>query len=101
VISPNDNQPLQRRRPRFALGQTCATPGALEALEQAGQTASEFFHVVGDWGDVCAEDAQANEQAVDEGGRIMSVYRLRTGVTVWLISETDRSVSTILLPDEY
>jgi hypothetical protein len=89
--------------PRFPLGQMVATPGAIAAMEAAGQSPLELFqrHQSGDWGDVCKEDAEENELSVKEGFRIMSVYTLATKVKVWLITEADRSVTTILLPDEY
>ena len=90
--------------PRFPLGRTCATSGALEAMEQASQSAEELFarHSAGDWGVVCAEDRAANDAAVEQGERILSAYLLpMTGVKLWIITEADRSVTTILLPDEY
>jgi hypothetical protein len=59
-------------------------------------------HVCGDWGEVCAEDARENDFSVDHGFRILSAYTLSTtGVKVWVITEADRSATTILLPDEY
>ena len=65
--------------PLFNLGQVVATPGALEALEKAGQTPAEFLdrHIRGDWGEVDAEDRQANEEARKNGGRILSAYTKR------------------------
>jgi hypothetical protein len=84
----------------FPLGQVVATPGALEALAQAGQTAEEFLvrHVTGDWGDLDAQDVQENQAALARGGRLLSAYHLRDGTKLWLISEWDRSVTTVLLP---
>ena len=58
-------------------------------------------HVTGDWGDVDAEDQETNERAVQHGGQIVSSYVLSTQVKVWVISEADRSVTTLLLPEEY
>ena len=80
-----------------------ATPGALEALEEAQQTPEEFLvrHVQGDWKDLDAHDQQANAQAVKEGHRILSAYDTKLGTRVWLITEWDRSVTTLLCPDEY
>ena len=91
------------RKPLFPLGQVVATPGALEALEQAGQTPLEFItrHVRGDWGDVCEEDAEANEQALQDGTRILSSYRTTLDEKLWIITEADRSSSCVLRPDEY
>lgn len=90
-------------QPRFQLGQTVATPGALAALDAANQQAQTFFarHHAGDWGEVPPEDAQQNELAVEHGGRLLSAYTLSTDVKIWLITEGDRSVTTILLPQEY
>jgi hypothetical protein len=103
MIARNDEQPPKPRRPRFLLGCRVATPGALRSLEEAGQDAMELFerHQCGEWGEVCKEDARLNKQAIDEGNRILSAYTLSSGVKVWLITESDRSTSTILLPSEY
>jgi hypothetical protein len=91
------------RTPRFSLGQVVATPGALEALESAGQTPEEFLirHVTGDFGELDAHDREANEQALEFGGRILSAYTLKDGTRLWLITESDRSATTFLKPDEY
>ncbi len=91
------------KNPRFALGQVVATPGALEALERAGQTAWELVarHVQGDFGEVDAEDRQANEDAIQHGERILSSYTLRTGEKIWVITEADRSSSVVLRPEDY
>jgi hypothetical protein len=102
---------------RFAVGQLAATPGALALLEQhnIGVAALVNRHIHSSWGDVCAEDADSNELAIEHGNRVMSVYRLvdaqqlaSTPVakrndlpTVWVITESDRSVTTLLLPSEY
>lgn len=88
---------------RFALGRIVSTPGALAALEQAGENAETYVirHVTGDWGDVCAEDAAENELALREGFRVLSAYRTSKGVKFWIITEADRSVTTLLLPNEY
>ena len=87
----------------FSLGQIVATPGALSALEEAGNSASEFLtrHVAGDWGDLCDEDRQANQEALQDGLRLLSAYRLNDGTKIWVITEADRSVTTVLLPSEY
>ena len=90
-------------KPLFDLGQMVATPGALRALEEAEQHPIEFLarHVTGDWGDLCDEDKAENELSVDQGFRILSSYELQTGDKVWVITEADRSATTILLPEEY
>jgi hypothetical protein len=88
---------------KFPLGQTVATPGALEALEQAGQDPAALLarHQSGDWGDLDAEDKQENELSLKQGFRLLSAYHLTTGTKVWVISEADRSATAILLPSEY
>ena len=98
--------------PRFELGQLCNTPGAQAVLQRYQVNPFQLIgrHVRGDWGDICKEDAQTNEEALREGARIFSVYVLPpplsesetlTPVKVWLITEADRSVTTLLLPEEY
>lgn len=102
---------------RFALGRIAATPGALALLERQGFSAAALLarHAHGDWGDVCAEDRATNELALAQGMRLMSVYRLVDAEklaampvpqrarlpTVWIITEWDRSYTTLLRPDEY
>lgn len=87
----------------LSIGHLCATPGALAALEKAGQTPVEFLsrHETGDWGEVCPEDWAENDLSLREGFRLLSAYRLKTSVKIWIITEADRSVTTILLPEEY
>ena len=96
-------------QPKFKLGKTVATPGALNALEKAHQPPDSFLkrHVFGDWGNVCKEDAALNDEAVDHEGdpekqmRVLSSYKTSKGDVLWIITEWDRSVTTILLPSEY
>lgn len=92
-----------RRAIRFPLGRILATSGALSALANSGQTALEFLarHSRGDWGEVCKEDQAANDRAVEVGERILSAYKTTRGVRIWIITEWDRSVTTLLLPEEY
>jgi len=89
--------------PLFRLGQVVATPGALEALQAAGQDPLDLLrrHQSGDWGEVPMEDKQENDFSVQHGFRILSAYTLSTGVKLWLITEADRSATTFLLPAEY
>lgn len=95
--------PASQPAPRFSLGRTLATPGAVSAMEAAGNLPADFLdrHVRGDWGDVDDEDQEANEAALREGTRILSSYRTRKGAKLWVITEADRSATTILLPEEY
>jgi hypothetical protein len=89
--------------PAFPLGKLAATPGALQALKETGQCLEAFVirHACGDWGDLCDADRQENARALREGGRLMSTYTLKNGQTLWIITEADRSVTTLLLPLEY
>ena len=93
----------QIKQPLFALGKLVATPGALELLTRSEQTPLEFLarHSRGDWGECCPEDATENDFSVKVGFRIFSVYRTRNGEKLWVITEADRSVTTLLLPSEY
>jgi hypothetical protein len=88
---------------RFPLGQIVATPGAIQAMQDAVQTGSVFLerHAAGDWGEICRQDKTLNDEAVDGEARIMSAYRTSLGVRLWVITEADRSATTILLPEEY
>ena len=91
------------RKPLFDLGQLVATPGALAALEKTGQTPMEFLsrHVTGDWGDIPDEDKQENQFSLEKGFRLVSSYRTTANDVVWVITESSRSHTTLLLPDEY
>jgi hypothetical protein len=95
-----------RRKPpsgeaKFALGQVVATPGALAQLSPADRLTALARHARGDWGDVCEEDWQENEFALGQYLRLFSVYHTPAGQKFWLITEADRSVTTLLLPAEY
>jgi hypothetical protein len=92
-----------RSLPKFPLGRIVATPGALRALEVAKQNPFEFLqrHNAGDWGELCEEDKRENEFSVHNDFRILSAYRTRNDVKIWVITEADRSVTTLLLPHEY
>ncbi len=92
----------------FVLGRLLITPGALEALQRANQSAIEFLqrHALGDWGDVCDEDRQANDHALIDGSRILSAHRTSLGEKLWIATEAadeagQRAATTILLPSEY
>jgi hypothetical protein len=89
--------------PKFPLSRTAATPGAMQALAESGQSPDFFLsrHQAGDWGEVGTEDGRLNDEALIQGGRVLSAYRTLRGVRLWVITEADRSVTTILLPDEY
>jgi hypothetical protein len=89
--------------PKFPLGQLVATPGALAALATAGQSHIALLarHIQGDWGDLDAEGIAENEFSLQHGFRLFSRYTLADGTIIWIITEADRSASTILLPSEY
>ncbi len=88
---------------KFPLGQTVVTPGALKVMLSSGESPSKFLarHANGDWGDVCAEDKAFNDEALITGSRLMSAYTTANGTKIWIITEADRSTTTILLPEEY
>jgi hypothetical protein len=90
-------------QPLVPLGQIVATPGALAALERANQTPAEFLcrHLSGDWGALDAHDVAENEYSLAHGFRLLSSYRTTAGETLWIITEADRSATTLLLPEEY
>jgi hypothetical protein len=90
-------------KPLFHLGRVVATPSAIEALTEAGQTPWEFLarHVPGAWGDISDGDRQANDDALKDGRRLLSAYQTKTGRRLWVITEADRSSTCLLLPDEY
>lgn len=92
----------QAGRPLFPLGRTLITRGALATLERVNRSPAEFItrHQCGDYGDLVPDDIQANRDALRQGARILSAYDV--GVCrVWVITEADRSATTILLPEEY
>ena len=88
---------------KFSLGQVLLTPGATEALFTAQQVPPEFLlrHVHGDWGELCAEDRRENARALRVGSRLLSAYQTRSEAKLWVITEWDRSATTLLLPAEY
>ena len=87
----------------FTLGQQVATPGALDLLDRTATNAHDLLqrHQHGDWGSVPPEDAEANRNSIGTGCRILSSYFLNATERLWIITEADRSVTTLLLPSEY
>ena len=83
------------------MGQILATPGAMEAINREEITKALHRHHRGDWGLVGKEDWEANDRALEEGTRLLSVYAAEDSTRFWIITEADRSATTILLPDEY
>jgi hypothetical protein len=95
-------------KPKFSCGVILATPGASEAFQRNHQMPLEFLqrHLSGDWGDLCDEDRQANDQALVDGSRLLSAYQLADGTKLWCITEAcnengRRESSMFLLPSEY
>jgi hypothetical protein len=102
------NAMISKCQPKFSLGQLLSTLGAVAALQKANQSALKFLqrHARGDWGDLCDEDREANDQSLVDGSRILSAYHTLLGEKIWVITEaTDdsgkRAATTILLPSEY
>jgi hypothetical protein len=95
-------QELQRPG-KFELGQMVMTPGADRAMREARQVPPEFLlrHKNGDWGDLPEEDIRENAWSLENGARLLSAYRTRTDEKLWVITEWDRTATTLLLPEEY
>ena len=83
------------------LGRTVATPAALGTVSPPDIVAALRRHAAGDWGEIDAHDRAANDDALKSNERILSVYQTATGTTFWVLTESDRSVTTVLLPDDY
>jgi hypothetical protein len=96
-------QSLERGERKFPLGRFVATPGAIAALEAAGENPTTFLrrHWRGDWGELDTEDVAENKFSLVNGLRLLSRYVLSDGTVIWIITEADRSATTILLPEEY
>ena len=88
---------------KFSPGSIVATPGALAALEASGDDPMAYLvrHVAGDWGDVDEQDCRENELSLQHGFRLLSAYTLNSGIKIWIITDSDRSATTLLLPEEY
>ena len=88
---------------RFEMGMIVSTPGALLALHSAGQSPAHILqrHANADWGELDAHDIRANEAALRDGERILSKYTTTQGVALYVITEADKSQTTILRTDEY
>ena len=88
---------------KFPPGRIVATPGALAALEASGEAPVRYLarHIAADWGDVDEHDYRENEFSLIHGFRLLSAYTLNSGTKIWIITEADRSYTTILLPEDY
>lgn len=86
---------------KFPLGRIVATPNALASIPNDEILNALFRHVRGDWGTLDAEDWETNENSLQHGGRLFSQFHSNAGVKFWIITEWDRSVTTVLLPEDY
>lgn len=86
---------------KFCIGRLLSTPGALEQVPHDDMLAALSRHIRGDWGDVDEHDRNENELSLQEGFRLLSVYHTQARVKFWIITEADRSATTVLLPEEY
>jgi len=87
--------------PKFSLGRIVMTESVSQTLSHHATATALLRHARGDWGDVCAEDRDANESALWDGGKLFSAYHDRKGVKFWIVTEADRNTTTVLLPDDY
>ena len=86
---------------KFPLGQIVATPNALNHLTHDDIRSGIIRHQAGDWGDLDADDRKENDLALERGTRLLSAYQAGNGVKFWIITEADRSSTTVLLPEDY
>ena len=93
---------MDRNHPLFSLGRVVATPGVLEHFVTSAIDPASYIHrhQCGDWGEVDREDARENDLSVLNGFRVLSAYTI-AGKRVWIITEADRSITTLLFPEEY
>lgn len=87
--------------PSFKMGRLFATPGVLQQVSHIELNSRLSQHQRCDWGDLCEEDKKRNDLALKNGGRLFSAYSCTSDVRIWIITEADRSATTILLPEEY
>jgi hypothetical protein len=101
LISPNPSEPSPQKKALFPLGRLLATRGAISKIAPDEIQVALDRHHSGDWGDVDEHDRQENESSLRDGLRLLSVYHTRAGTKFYIITEHDRSVTTVLLPEEY
>jgi hypothetical protein len=87
--------------PRFSLGEIILTEGASSKLSQTEIESGLHRHATGDWGEIDAECRQQNNKRVEIGGTLASIYKTAAGVKFYIITESERTATTILLPEEY
>lgn len=98
---PDQSARLNEHQPKFLLGHTVATRNALNQIPNVEILNALSRHVRGDWGTLDREDWNANERALLHGGRLFSAYHSSQNVKFWIITECDRSATTVLLPEDY
>jgi len=86
---------------KFPLGRIVATPNALNHLTQDDIRSGIIRHQAGDWGDLAADDRKENDLALEKGTRLLSAYHASNGTKFWIITEADKSSTTVLLPEDY
>ena len=96
-MAPESDSALQK----FPMGQMVATPNALATIPNDEILVALSRHVSGDWGTLDKEDWNANERALKHGGRLFSAYHSTQNIKFWIITEADRSVTTVLMPEDY
>jgi len=101
VISPGQGDGTPAKKVSFPLGKLVATPAAMQAVPLEVIIGALVRHGRGDWGLVSRNDWQANQKALADGGRLLSVYETRDGSRFWIITEADRSLTSVLLPGDY
>lgn len=103
MIHSINDEPAASHPPKakFPLGRLVATPGALASMSSEEMESAIHRHVSGDWGELDEHDREANEEGLRDGFRLLSAYRTGAGEKFWIITEADRSVTTVLLPHEY
>jgi hypothetical protein len=101
AMPDSDKEALTNPPARFRLGRIVSTPNALKSLTESDILTGIQRHQAGDWGDVKGEDLAANERALLQGCRVISAYDAADNTRFWIITEADRSITTVLLPEDY
>lgn len=95
-----ERDPLVRAE-LFPLGQMVMTPGVRDSIPPSEMLQALRRHARGEWGDLCDEDRESNDLALKNGARLVSIYHSKAGTKFYIITEHDRSLTTVLLPEEY
>lgn len=92
---------VARREPRFSLGRLCITPNAATAVPADEVLKAVARHAAADWGTLDEHDWQENDRALRNEGRLFSAYQSSAGLKFWVITEGDRHLTTVMLPEDY